>query len=137
MVDQINGIASGLVATRWFDAGVNPALATDPQTITPGQEARNRFSLNDASTVVKHTLQIVVSAAAIVNIKMRFTSQDVTPIVNAEKTLILNGGTALTADVGFQFDIILVKGASYDIQHTSGGAIVASVFISESFNVDI
>jgi len=147
MVAQVNGIVSGLVATRWFD---NAAIPTNqgnvvqdvnwfPNDLTPSQEARKRFALDDDFTVVKHTLQIQVNGAGVIaTVILKLTSQDTpTPTVNFSKSILLNGGVALAEEAGSQFDIILVKGASYNIQHNAGGTINPSVFITESFNVDI
>jgi len=147
MVAQVNGIVSGLVATRWFDNAAIPInqgnVVQDvnwfPNDLTPSQEARKRFALDDDFTVVKHTLQIQVDGAGVIaTVILKLTSQDTpTPTVNFSKSILLNAGAALPEEAGSQFDIILVKGASYNIQHNAGGTINPSVFITESFNVDI
>jgi len=141
MVDQINGIASGLVATRWFDdAGTEGDVIQNvnwfPNDLKPSQEARKRFALDDAFTVVKHTLQIVVPNAVQVAVLLKLVSQNVIPILEI-KTFLLNGGTDLVVNAGFQFDLILVAGSSYNIQHTTTQDFNPAVFITESFNVDI
>ena len=142
MPDNIQGRVSGLVATRWFDPVTNQGdvdqdvnwFAND---LRPGQESRKRFAVDDVFTVVKHTLQIIVPAAVQVKVILKLISQNTIPVLDEEKTLLLNGGADLTADAAFQFDLILVVGASYNIQHTTTATIDPAVFISESFNVDI
>jgi len=145
MVADVQQSVSGLVLSRWLNVGnVGTGFwfsgspgATDPLFITPGQEARRRFALDDAFTVVKHTLQIVLPVAARVSVFMRLTSQDAVPVINLEKEIKLNSDVDLVPISGFQFDIILVEGASYDLKITTGATQNPSIFITESFNVDI
>lgn len=138
MTTIAQGRVSGLVAVRWFSAGDIGADADwFTEDLKASQEARRRFALDDAFTVVKHTLQIFVPATTIVNIQLKFPRQDV--INNGDsltKVFPLNDNNALTAATPFQFDLMLVQGASYNIQHKAGSQNVA-VFITESFNVDI
>ncbi len=142
MPTNMQGRVSGLVATRWFDpvggqGDVAENLNWFNNDLKPSQEARKRFALDDRFTVVKHTLQIVVPSAVQVKIILKLVSQNTIPVPDEEKTLLLNDGTDLTANAAFQFDLILVAGSSYNIQHSTVATINPAVFISESFNVDI
>ena len=137
MVAQTNGIVSGLVIAKWnSDAATMQAVDENWFTtdIKPSQEARKRFALDDAFTVVKHTLQLFVTTDTVVNVQYKFEGQDTPGVV--VKVFNLNGGADLVANAPFQFDLILLPGSSYNIQHKTTVQNVAAV-IAESFNVDI
>jgi len=135
MPTNIQGRVSGLVAVRWNDATIlNVNLNWFPNDLKPSQEARRRFALDDAFTVVKHTLQLFVPTSSVVNVQLKLERQDGSGLTT--KVFELNGGAALTANAPFQFDLILVAGSSYNIQHVTGDQNVAA-FITESYNIDI
>jgi len=108
-----------------------------PTDLKPSQEARRRFALDDSFTVVKHTLQIHVPTAVIVQVIVKLISQNTIPVPNHPKTFVINNGVALTEDAVAQFDLILVPGSSYNIQHSTMATLDPAVYITESFNVDI
>jgi len=142
MTTIAQGRVSGLVATRWFDPTGSEGDRTAgqswfPTDLKPSQEARKRFALDDAFTVVKHTIQIHVPLAVIVEVIVKLISQNTIPVPNHPKTFVINNGVALTEDAVAQFDLILVPGSSYNIQHSTVATIDPAVFITESFNVDI
>ena len=129
MTTIAQGRVSGLVVTRWEASAEIAALADwFPSDIVPFQESRKRFALDDSFTVVKHTLQLFVPTATVVNIQYKFNG--------ILKVLNLNDGAALTANSAFQFDLVLFPGASYNVRHITGSLNVAAI-ITESFNVDI
>ena len=76
----------------------------------------------------KHTLQMMVTVGNVVNVQLKNNS--VTKVLN------LNGGTALTANAGYQFDLILRPGDTYNIQHSTASA-SPYCLITESDNTDI
>jgi len=126
--DTRQGQVSGRVTEKWDAADI--AVDTDWFTddIVPFIPARSGEALKDASTVVKHTLEIVVPTATIINIQKKFNG--------ITKEIILNGGAELGINIGFQFDLILQKGMTYNIQHKTGTQNPA-VIITESYNTDI
>lgn len=126
--DTRQGQVSGRVAEKWDAVAIAVDTNWFTDDIVPFIPARKDFALEDGATVVKHTLEIVVPADTVVNIQKKFN------IIT--KTVTLNGGDVLLADVGYQFDLMLQKGMTYNIQHKAGNQIVA-VIITESYNTDI
>ena len=83
---------------------------------------------NQSDLPRKHTIQIMMPTSSVVNIQLKKNS--------ITKTLDLNGGSALTGNAAYQFDLMLFNGMSYNIRHKTGAQNVACI-ISESFNTDI
>jgi len=126
----VQGRVSGLAAVRWeMTTMIAPNIDWFISPIKPGVEGRKRFALDDSFTVVKHTLQLFIPVTAIVNIQYKFN--------NITKVFLLNGGDPLVANAPFQFDLILVPGSSYNIQHQDMDPQNVAAIIAESFNVDI
>lgn len=82
-----------------------------------------------ANAAVRHTLQIMLPAASIVNLQIVFNS--ITKVFN------LNNGGALNANAAYQFDFIVYPGMTYNIQHVAGGSQNVAVSIIESDRVEV
>lgn len=81
---------------------------------------------------VKHTLYIFLKTTdAVVKLELTDVGNSV-----ADLEMDLNGGVALTAGALYGFDLILVTGQAYNIQHETATQNV-SCWITESVNVDI
>ena len=81
----------------------------------------------DKSTV-KHTLQIMVPISTEVNVQLKNNA--------LVKVFDLNEGVALVANAGYQFDLILERGDTYNIQHKIGTQNIAAL-VSQALNSDI
>jgi len=122
------GTVNGLVTTRWVAGNIAPGTSW-VGVVTVGQKSRIRFALDDAFTVYKHGLEIFIPTTdTTVDIEITFKG--------ILKTIKVNKGAVLIAGGADQFDLILPKGATYEIKHATGTQNVA-VIITESFNVDI
>ena len=107
-----------LINANWFAVDIDPFDATF--------EEKKR---NDHVDVVKHTLQITVPTATVVNIQSKFTG-------TATKVKDVNNGTALVANATVQFDLLLERGDTYNIQHKTSTQNV-DIQIFASFNTNI
>lgn len=107
------------VTKKWDGVDANP----DTNWFTKDVEIVRRFS--DA---VKHTFQFSCPTATIINLQLKFNG--ITKIHN------FNGGVEIGINDGEQFDVILHKGMTYNIQHKTGIQNVA-VIIVESANLDV
>ena len=88
------------VNSRWSSAGtvaVNTDwFGSDIVLLSTAEAIKNRGGIDRP---VKHTLQIMVPTSSIVNIQ--HVSNSITKVLN------VNEGTALTANAGYQFSLIL------------------------------
>ena len=81
---------SKLVDTDWFASNISP--------------------ITGHGNAVRHSLMIRVATSSVV--KLLFDDGSDTNL-----TFLLNAGAALTANAPYNFDIILLTGQSYNIQH--------------------
>ena len=107
------------VIDTWSSAAVSVATSTDwfAADVSVG-----------GSFPVKHMFQFMVPTATVVYMDM---AKD-----GIEKRLEFNGGTALPANSGQNFGVIIWPGTTYNIQHVTETQNV-SVIVSESDNLDL
>lgn len=128
MSSSTSGTA-GFVAKRWLGAG-DVAINTNwfANDINGFDVSARKFSPQDNVTAVKHTLQIIVPTETVVTIKASLDG--------FAKDIIVNNNNAIVANVGIQFDLDIVRGMTYNVQHSTGSQNVA-IIITESMNTDI
>lgn len=83
-------VTNKAVNTDWFASNVSPTNAP-----------------------ANHRIYILLATTSVVNLQMNDG-------INSNITMNLNGGTALTADSLYAFDIIVPDGYSYNIHHKTG-----------------